>query len=248
MQLDTPLQNGEVALVGSGPGDPSLLTLAAARLLADCDVVIYDALVSADALELVTPTAELVFAGKRGGRPSSTQQDICHRLVQLSQAGKRIVRLKGGTSCIFGRGGEEMRALYAANIKFRIIPGITAGIAAAEMAGIALTDRHNNATLAFLTGREADDASRIDWLALITAFPVLVLYMSAATLSAVAKKLLAAGLLASTPVAIIHKATLANEIINIGTLSQASTGDLQAISPSIVIIGEAVQNRINWQE
>jgi len=247
VKLDAPLSYGEVALVGAGPGAAELLTVAAAKLIGDCDAVVYDALVSEEVLNLSTVGAELIEAGKRGGRPSADQRDICETMVRLAGEGKRVVRLKGGDPFVFGRGGEEIRALAAAAIRFRVIPGITAGVAAPAMAGIPVTDRSINSTIAFLTGHEASEESRMDWRALVQAFPVLVFYMGARNLSQIASRLLEAGLGGETPVGIIHSATLVEETITTGTLTQGFNGSLVAESPAIVIIGEVVNEGVNWR-
>ncbi|NWF36713.1 uroporphyrinogen-III C-methyltransferase [Mariprofundus sp. KV] len=248
MKLDAPLQSGEVALVGAGPGAASLLTLAAATLIAECDAIVYDALVSDEVLNMAAIGAELIEAGKRGGRPSASQHDICETLIELASAGKRVVRLKGGDPFVFGRGGEEMRALAAARVPFRVIPGITSGVAAPAMAGIPVTDRSVNATLAFLTGHEASEKSRMDWQALVEAFPVLVFYMGARNLPQIAGRLLEAGLAQQTPVAIIHAATLDNEQTTVTTLQAVASGEVTAQSPSIIIIGDVVNERISWKD
>ncbi|GAV19622.1 uroporphyrin-III C-methyltransferase [Mariprofundus micogutta] len=248
MKLDAPIKAGEVALVGAGPGDACLLTLAAAKLIGDCDVIVYDALVSEDVLNMAAVGSDLIEAGKRGGRPSAKQHDICETLIDLAKAGKRVVRLKGGDPFVFGRGGEEMRALAAATIRFRVIPGITAGVAAPAMAGIPVTDRSVNATLAFLTGHEASEKSRMDWKALTQAFPVLVFYMGAKNLPQIANRLLEAGLAQQTSLAIIHAATLDDENTIISTLEKAARGEITAHSPSIVIIGDVVNERISWKD
>jgi len=248
MKLDAPLKPGEVALVGAGPGAAELLTVAAAKLIGDCDVIVYDALVSDDVLNLAAVGAELIEAGKRGGRPSANQRDICETLVRLAQEGKRVVRLKGGDPFVFGRGGEEIRELAAAGVRFRVIPGITAGVAAPAMAGIPVTDRSVNSTIAFLTGHEASEDSRMDWRALAQAFPVLVFYMGARNLAQIAGRLLDVGLECNTPVAVIHAATTAEERIETGSLELAVSGKLTAESPSIVIIGDVVAGRVAWRE
>lgn len=248
MKLDAPLQRGEVALVGAGPGAAALLTLAAAKLLGDCDAIVYDALVSDEVMAMADASAEKIMAGKRGGRASASQHDICETLVRLAKAGKRVVRLKGGDPFVFGRGGEEVRALAVEGIAFRIIPGITSGIAAPAMAGIPVTDRSVNATLAFLTGHEASEKSRMDWRALVEAFPVLVFYMGARNLPDIAKCLLHAGLAKQTPLAIIRNATLTNEQTTVATLCEAADGSITARSPSIVIIGDVVAERMNWKD
>ena len=247
MKLSDPLRSGEVALVGAGPGDPDLLTIAARKLLEDCDVIVHDALVPDAVLAMGAVDAERIFAGKRGGRPSASQDDICATLIRMAKDGKRVVRLKGGDPFVFGRGGEEIRALAEAGIPFRIIPGITAGVAAPAMAGIPLTDRTVNSSLAFLTGHEANEASRIDWASLVAAFPVIVLYMGARAMPRIAAKLLNAGLDAATPVAVIHAATLPDEEITTGTLADAANLQMTARSPSIVVIGDVVAARSIWR-
>jgi len=247
MKLDASLEHGEVALVGAGPGDASLLTLAAAKLIADCDAIVFDALVSDEVLNMAGVGTELIEAGKRGGRPSADQNDICETLIRLAKEGKRVVRLKGGDPFVFGRGGEETRALVAAGVKFRVIPGITAGVAAPAMAGIPVTDRVVNGSLAFLTGHEALDHSRMDWEALVEAFPVLVFYMGAKNLPQIAQKLLDAGLAEETPVGAVNSATLEDEEYCEGTLAEAARGGVNAKSPSIVIIGEVISDRVEWR-
>ncbi|PCI44517.1 MAG: uroporphyrinogen-III C-methyltransferase [Proteobacteria bacterium] len=248
MKLNSPLKQGEVALVGAGPGDASLLTLAAASLIADCDVIVHDALVSDAIMDMACTGAELVFAGKRGGKPSASQQDICQTLVKLAKENKRVVRLKGGDPFVFGRGGEEIRALAEHNIPFRVIPGITSGIAAPAMAGIPVTDRTVNASLAFLTGHEAEDKSRMDWQALVAAFPVLVIYMGTRNLPKIAINLVDAGMKAATPVAVLHAVSLPTEKQDYGTLADVINGDLVGISPAIVVIGDVVNERRQWRD
>ena len=247
MKLSAPLRPGEVALVGAGPGDPDLLTIAARKLLSDCDVIVHDALVPDAVLAVGADNTTRIFAGKRGGRPSASQDDISATLIRLAHEGKRVVRLKGGDPFVFGRGGEEIRALADAGIPFRIVPGITAGVAAPAMAGIPLTDRTVSSSLAFLTGHEINEASRIDWAALVAAFPVIVLYMGAISMPHIAAKLLDAGLDEGTPVAVIHAATLPNEEITTGTLSDAADLRMKAKSPSIVVIGDVVAARSIWR-
>lgn len=245
--LSAPLVSGEVALVGAGPGAADLLTLAAAKLIGDCDAIVFDALVSDEVLNLAAVDTDLIPAGKRGGRPSASQDDISRTLVELAREGRRVVRLKGGDPFVFGRGGEEIRALAAAGIRFRVIPGITAGVAAPAMAGIPVTDRSVNASIAFLTGHEAGDDSRVDWQALVNAFPVLVFYMAARNLPVIARRLMSAGLEEGTAVAIIGSATLPGEDTQTGTLATAASGELTAASPAIVIVGGVVAERVAWR-
>ena len=149
-------ETGHVWLVGAGPGDPGLLSVLALHALGSADVVVYDALVDSRILSLARPAAVLDFAGKRGGRPSPSQPDISARLIRLAREGSRVLRLKGGDPCVFGRGGEEALALASAGIPFRIVPGITAGIGGVAYAGIPLTHRDTNSAVTFLTGHDSD--------------------------------------------------------------------------------------------
>ena len=246
--LDAPLARGEVALVGAGPGEPGLLTLAAARLLADCDAVVYDALVSPAVLAMATDGAEKHCVGKRGGKTSASQGDICQLLVELAESGKRVVRLKGGDPFVFGRGGVEVKALAGRGLRFRIIPGITSGVAAPAMAGIPVTDHAVNETVAFLTGHSLAENERLDWQALVDAFPVLVLYMASRNLEKIAGKLLAAGMQGETPLAVIRSATLPDENVTTASLQQAAAVHVEAVSPSIIIIGDVVAEQVPWRQ
>src|SRR2546423_3871793 len=149
---------GSVWLVGAGPGDPGLLSALALHALNGADTLVYDALVDPRILELARPGARLEAAGKRGGRPSPSQPDISARLIRLARDGKRVLRLKGGDPCVFGRRGEEALALAAAGVPFRIVPGITAGIGGLAYAGIPVTHRDTNSAVTFLTGHSSDGA------------------------------------------------------------------------------------------
>ena len=156
------LDRGSVWLVGAGPGDPGLLSVLALHALGRADVVIYDALVDPRILRLARRGARLYYAGKRGGRPSPSQPAISARLIRLARAGNRVLRLKGGDPCVFGRGGEEALALAAAAVPFRIVPGITAGIGGLAYAGIPVTHRAANSAVTFITGHNGS-AGDLDW-------------------------------------------------------------------------------------
>ncbi|MBF0358732.1 MAG: uroporphyrinogen-III C-methyltransferase [Magnetococcales bacterium] len=248
---------GMVVLAGAGPGDPGLLTIAAGKALEIADVVVYDSLVSHEILDLLADDCEKILAGKRGGRPSACQNDITATLIKLAKAGRRVVRLKGGDPFMFGRGGEEAQKLAEAGIPFRIIPGLTSGIAGPAYAGIPVTHRKINANIAFITGHEAmpDDLlnnqeidhskTRLDWDAMAKAFPVLVLYMTMKNLTPVVNRFLAAGRSAKTPIAFIRWATTPRQQTMISTLGQA-VADVEKYgltSPTIVVIGEVVNLR-----
>src|SRR6476646_6304414 len=163
LRPDAPvLAPGHVWLAGAGPGDPGLLTLDALAGLSQADVVVHDALVDRRVLALAGPRARLEFAGKRGGRPSAEQADISNRLIELAKEGRRVLRLKGGDPCVFGRGGEEAMALAAAGVPFRIIPGVTSGLAALAAASIPATLRQVNRAIILAAGHGGEDDG-YDW-------------------------------------------------------------------------------------
>src|SRR5271157_3245278 len=187
-------ETGHVWLVGAGPGDPGLLSVLALHALGCADVVIYDALVDRRVLRLARPGARLDYAGKRGGRPSPTQPAISTRLIELAHEGNRVLRLKGGDPCVFGRGGEEAGALAKARVPFRIVPGITAGIGGLAYAGIPVTHRDTNHAVTFITGHGADGKlPRLDWQAIGKGSETLVFYMARKYAGEIADALMAAG-------------------------------------------------------
>jgi uroporphyrin-III C-methyltransferase len=247
------LKPGSVWLVGAGPGDPGLLSVLALHALKTADAVIYDALVDPRILALARPGAALEDAGKRGGRPSARQPDISARLIALAGAGKRVLRLKGGDPCVFGRGGEEALALADAGIAFRIVPGITAAIGGLAYAGIPLTHRGINSAVTLITGHNSDgavpgeEASAPDWAALARGSPVIVLYMALTHLDDIARRLIAAGRAPSEPVAIVSKATSAAQRVVITTLDRAAAA-AAVESPAIIAIGEVVRlhETLDW--
>jgi uroporphyrin-III C-methyltransferase len=234
---------GQVWLAGAGPGDPGLLTLDALAGLAQADVIVHDALVGAGVLALAGAQARLEFAGKRGGKPSATQADISERLVALARGGARVLRLKGGDPFVFGRGGEEAAALAAAGVPFRIIPGVTAGLAALAAADIPATMRGVNRAVIFAAGHGADED--FDWAPLVRTGQPIVLYMVMHNLERITAALAAAGLRGDTPAAVIASATTPAQRIVISTLQKlAATVREQNIEPpAIVVIGEIVRLR-----
>ena len=234
---------GHVWLVGAGPGDPGLLSVLALHALTGADIVVYDALVDQRILRLARPGAVLDFAGKRGGRPSPNQPDISARLIRLARVGNRVLRLKGGDPCVFGRGGEEALALAAARVPFRIVPGITAGIGGLAYAGIPLTHRDTNSAVTFLTGHDSDGAvpGGLDWRAIAAGAPVLVLYMASRHLPSIAERLMSGGRRSEEPVAVISKATTAEQRVVVSTLGEIATASAVIETPSIVVVGEVVR-------
>ena len=241
---------GSVWLVGAGPGDPGLLSALALHALARADCVVYDALVDQRILRLARPGALLDYAGKRGGRPSASQPDISARLIRLAQSGNRVLRLKGGDPCVFGRGGEEALALAAAGITFRIVPGITAGIGGLAYAGIPVTHREANSAVMFVTGHDSDGkvSGGLDWEAIARGAPVLVLYMASRNLSNIANRLLAAGRRSDEPVAIISKATTPAQSVLVSTLAEIVEALPTIQAPAIIVIGDVVRLRsaLGW--
>jgi uroporphyrin-III C-methyltransferase len=246
------IEPGWVWLAGAGPGTTGLLTLLALRGLTTADVVVYDALVDQDALKLARPGATLEYAGKRGGKPSARQPDISLRLVQLAREGKRVLRLKGGDPFVFGRGGEEAMSLVEAGVPFRIVPGISAGIGGLAYAGIPVTHRDCNHAVTFLTGHDAGGAvpDGVDWNAIAKGSPVIVVYMALKHIEPIAARLISGGRLPSEPVAVVSKATGAEQRVLETTLG-ACAADVAASGiepPAIVVIGEVVRLRagLDW--
>lgn len=247
-----PFEAGWVWLVGAGPGDPGLLTLLAAHALSHADVIVYDALVDEAILQLAKPGSIIEYAGKRGGKPSPKQRDISLRLIEFARKGKRVLRLKGGDPFLFGRGGEEALALVAAQIPFRIVPGVTSGIGGLAYAGIPATHRDVNHAVTFVTGHMAggDMPDTINWRALGEGSPVIVIYMGLKHLPRIAGELVAAGRATSEPVAVIAQATTPRQRVLETTLGTA-VADVAASgieAPALIVLGDAVRLRagLDW--
>lgn len=241
-------------LAGAGPGDPGLLSLHALSGLQQADVVVYDALVDERILSFAPNTAEIINAGKRGGKPSPKQADISLRLVALAKEGKRVLRLKGGDPFVFGRGGEEALALVEAGVPFRIIPGITAGVGGLAYAGIPSTHRGVNQAVTFLTGHDQNGVApdQLDWDALAKGSPVIVMYMAMKHLALITQKLMAGGRAPEEPVALICNATLPEQKVLETTLNccadDAAAAEMKP--PALVVVGGVVPLRehLNWLE
>ena len=216
------LKPGWVWLCGAGPGDAGLITLHALNALRQAEVVVYDALVSTEILEWA-PNSELVYAGKRGGKPSAKQRDISLQLVELARKGRKVLRLKGGDPFVFGRGGEEAQTLVQHGIPIRIIPGISAGIGGLAYAGIPVTHRDVNQSVTFVTGHDqsGDTPGSIDWNGIAKGSQVIVIYMGMRHISQITDRLMAAGRKRSEPLAFVTSATLETQQVVESTLGDA---------------------------
>lgn len=230
-----------VHLVGAGPGDPDLLTLRAARLLEDAEVVVHDRLIDPRALGLAR-NARLIDVGKQPGA-SQTQDAINELLVDLGRAGFNVIRLKGGDPFLFGRGGEEAQALAAAGIPFTVTPGVTSAFAAPGAAGIPVTHRGVSAAVTVVTGHRQPGAPAVDWQALARVGGTIVVLMGVAERAHIAAELLAAGMWPDTPVATIRSATLVGEQIQRVTL--ATLADTPVENPAVIVIGEVAAINVN---
>jgi uroporphyrin-III C-methyltransferase len=226
------------------------MSLLAYHALQNCDVIVYDALVDKRILSAARAGAELIYAGKRGGKPSPRQADITIRLIELAGAGKRVLRLKGGDPFIFGRGAEEALALAARGIRFRIVPGISAGVGGLAYAGIPVTHRDTNHAVVFLTGHDesGDVPAAVDWQAVANAAPVLVMYMAVKHLRTIAERLIAAGRASTDRVAVVCNAALPAQYVVEGTLGGVDSIESAIAPPAIVVIGEASARRtdLDW--
>ena len=236
---------GKVYLVGAGPGDPELLTLKAARILADADVVLYDALVSKEVLALVSRDAQLIDVGKRAGKKLLTQEEINSLLVNYAAKDRIVVRLKGGDPLLFGRAGEEIEVLRAAGVEFEIIPGITAAIGAAAGAKISLTDRRVASQVLFTTFSRGEQGNWLNWAA-VTAETTIAIYMPGTHYGEVAERLIENGLSPETPCVVVSQATRAEQQVRWTSIA-ALGSEAQLPAPSILLVGRvATQSVAEW--
>ena len=238
---EAPSRRGVVHIVGAGPGDPDLLTLRAARLLQDADIIFHDRLVGEGVLDHARRDAERVFVGKARADHAVPQREIEARMIEAARAGKRVVRLKGGDPFIFGRGGEELEAVRAAGVDVHVVPGVTAALGCAASAGMALTHRDRAQAVTFVTGHAKDgEEPAVDWHALARLGQTLVVYMGVGRAGAIEAALIEGGRAAQTPVAVIENGARRNEAIFKGVLGELS--DLVArngvVGPAILVIGD----------
>ena len=241
-----------VYLVGAGPGDPELLTVKAARRLANADVVVYDRLVSPEVLDLVPPGTARIFVGKAAGNHHMPQDEINDLLVRLAKTGHTVVRLKGGDPFVFGRGSEEALHLARHGVPFEVIPGVTAASGISAALGVPLTHRGLASGVRFVTGhRPGDDELDLDWQGLADPDTTLVLYMGLANLPRIAARLIGCGLSPATPAMAVASGTLPGQRQCLGTLENLPTlaNELDMRPPVLVVIGQVVRlaGALNWQ-
>lgn len=241
---------GWVYLVGAGPGDPDLLTVKAARLIREADVLVYDNLVAKPILDLARADAERIYAGKKSGNHALPQEEINQLLVRLARTGRRVVRLKGGDPFIFGRGGEEVETLAADGIHFEVVPGITAAAGVAAYAGIPLTHRDHAQACVFVTGHLKDGSMNLDWPGLVRPRQTVVIYMGLPGLAHLCEKLREYGLPANWPAAIVQQGTQPMQRTVTGTLTTLPQLAVEARlrAPTLIIVGQVVtlREKLNW--
>lgn len=241
---------GTVYLVGSGPGDPELLTLKAARLIQAADVLVYDHLGAEGVLDLARPEAEKIYAGKEASKHTIPQEEINGLLVRLARSGRNVVRLKGGDPFIFGRGGEEIETLAEEGIPFEVVPGVTAAAGCGAYAGIPLTHRDHAQVCIMATGHLKDGSVNLDWAALARPKQTVVFYMGVGGLGEICNQLMAHGQPAQTPAAVVQYGTSRRQRVLTGTLETLPDKVTRAgiTSPALIIVGSVVslQDKLSW--
>ena len=246
MEINVP---GIVYLVGAGPGDPELLTLKALRLIKNCDALVHDALIPSEITKEAGNNTEIFCVGKRAGKCSVPQVETNSLILKLVKEGKNVVRLKGGDPFVFSRGGEEVSFLEKNGVSVEIVPGITSGIAAPTYFGIPLTHRDAASSVTFVTGHEQiyKEKKSVNWRQLAKSSDSLVIYMGIRNIKFIVQELILGGLDKNTKCAVIQEATLKNQKCIIAELKNLvdTIKDQQYLSPSIVVIGNIVDFKVN---
>ncbi|NRF27568.1 uroporphyrinogen-III C-methyltransferase [Vibrio coralliilyticus] len=241
-------KRGFVSLVGAGPGDPDLLTVKGYRVIQQAEVIVYDRLVSKEILALANPQAEMIYVGKKLDFHCVPQEQINQILVEKALAGKRVVRLKGGDSFIFGRGGEELEELAVHGIHFEVVPGITAAAGATAYAGIPLTHRDHAQSVQFITGHVQKDGREIEWQSLAQSNNTLVFYMGLKQSQRITTKLVENGLDEQISCAIIENGTRSEQRVFTGPLKDLPKLAEQAVSPALIVVGSvtSLHDKLKW--
>ena len=251
-ESDDEINQGEVYLVGAGPGDPDLLTFKALRLMQQADVVLYDRLIGEGILNMVRHEAERIYVGKMKNDHAVPQEEISALLVRLAKQGKRVLRLKGGDPFTFGRGGEEIQLLAENQINFQVVPGITSAHGSSAYAGIPLTHRDHAQSCVFVTGHLKDGRPELDWERLILPNQTIAIYMGLSGLAQISQSMIEHGAEATTPVAVIANATRPNQKLVTGTLTTIAEEVTKAglKSPAMIIVGSVVSlhKELAWFE
>jgi uroporphyrin-III C-methyltransferase len=234
-------RHGKIFLVGAGPGDADLLTLKAARVLADCDVVLYDRLVGPDVLALINPKAARLYVGKREGEQQAVQQQIFRLMLEHACAGKRVVRLKGGDPLVFGRGAEEWRLAVRYGVDIELVPGVSSAIAVPGLAGIPLTFRHISRSFAVITGhcRQEDEENWRRYAGIDT----LVILMGVKNRVHIARSLIKVGRNGAESLAFVERGASPDERVIVSTLAEVAAGRVAVKNPAVLVIGEVVRLR-----
>ncbi len=246
------LAAGKVWLIGAGPGDPELLTVKAARLIARADAIVYDHLVGDGIMDLARPDARRIYAGKEASKHTLPQGSINLLLVRLAQEGLSVVRLKGGDPFIFGRGGEELETLVASSIPFEVVPGVTAAAGCAAYAGFPLTHRDHAQSVTFVTGHLKDGTVNLDWPSLARPNHTVVFYMGIGAAGEICRQMINHGLPSMTPAAVVRNGTMATQQTLLATLGTLPDRILQSgiKPPALIVVGSVVKlhEKLSWFE
>ncbi len=252
METNNTLEAGKVWLIGAGPGDPDLLTVKAARLIARADVLVFDHLVGDGIMDLARPDARRIYAGKEASKHTLPQEAINKLLVDLAREGLAVVRLKGGDPFIFGRGGEELEILAASGIPFEVVPGVTAASGCAAYSGFPLTHRDHAQAVTFVTGHLKDHTVNLDWPALARPNQTVVFYMGIGAAEEICRQMISHGLPPQTPAAVVRNGTLPTQQSLLATLETLPQRIEQAgiTPPALIVVGSVVNlhAQLNWFE